>query len=345
MPMTDLYRALSAADPNKANRVLTVTSGAAFGAKAFFSGGELVWESGEGFFSAHKNDLPVLPEIGSCLVAGQTIFCDSLQRDRKIVVCGGGHVGTAVLRLCVLLGYPVTLLEDRPEFAETARAEGAERVICAPFEEGLAQIEGDTDTFFVITTRGHQFDKTCLNAIALKKHAYIGLLGSRRRVAGLKQTLIAEGAPKDVIESVHSPIGLAIGAETPAEIAVSVLAEIIQVKSAMAVNSYPRELMHAIVNYHGGLSSGRMALSTIIRSEGSSPRGAGTKMLVREDGSTVGSVGGGRVEAEILAAARDLIAANDFHPRFIHVDMTKAVGPDSALLCGGEADLIVERIQ
>ena len=89
-------------------------------------------------------------------------------------------------------------------------------MICEPFARGLEKVKGDADTFFIIVTRGHQYDKECLNAISRKPHAYIGMIGSRRRVAMVKESLIGEyGCDPSVIDSVYTPIGLKIGAETP----------------------------------------------------------------------------------------------------------------------------------
>ena len=106
-----------------------------------------------------------------------------------------------------MIGCPVTVLEDRPQFAEHARQAGATKVICDSFENGLAQIPGDTDTFFIIVTRGHRSDQLCLKLISQKDHAYIGMMGSRTRVAKVKESLMADGVDEDILDSLHAPIG------------------------------------------------------------------------------------------------------------------------------------------
>ena len=98
-------------------------------------------------------------------------------------------------------------------------------MICAPFEEALDKIPGSTDTYFVILTRGHRYDQICLEKIAAKEHAYIGMIGSRRRTALVKQCLVEKGVDKKVLDAVYTPIGLDIGAQTPAEIGVAIIGE------------------------------------------------------------------------------------------------------------------------
>ena len=117
------------------------------------------------------------------------IFRERIGRIPRLVICGGGHVSAAVTKLGKMLGFEVTVLEDRPKFADHVRKAGADNVICAPFKEGLAKIGGDSDTWFVIVTRGHRYDAECLEIIVEKQNAYIGMMGSKRRVAIVKDQL------------------------------------------------------------------------------------------------------------------------------------------------------------
>lgn len=93
------------------------------------------------------------------------IFRERIGRIPRLVICGGGHVSAAATKLGKMLGFEVTVLEDRPKFADHVRKAGADNVICAPFKEGLAKIGGDSDTWFVIVTRGHRYDAECLEII------------------------------------------------------------------------------------------------------------------------------------------------------------------------------------
>lgn len=344
MAMIDLFRVLNGFDTGRSAFILTVIEGHAFGAKCFFSDDKLIWETDDGFFSAHADAIRGIVRTGIWEIDGQQIFCDQPGNERNIVICGGGHVGIAVLKQCRLLGYPVTLVEDRPEFAQNAREAGADMVICEPFGQALTKINGSSHTFFIIATRGHQYDKTCLQAVSQKKHAYIGLLGSRNRVAALKQTLIDEGASEDAISRVYAPIGLAIGAETPAEIAVSIMAEIIQIGNRLGSETYPRELLRGIIDFHGNVSDKRMAMATVIRCKGPSPRGIASKMLICEDGGSIGSIGGGIIESEVLKAAHEFLISRCSRPMIVHVDLSQPCSSEKTVFCGGTADVLLEVI-
>ena len=129
-----------------------------------------------------------------------------------------------VIKIGIMMGWEVTVLEDRPKFADNARRAGASHVICEPFEEGLDKVPGSSDTYFVIVTRGHRYDQVCLEKIAEKEHAYIGMIGSRRRTTLVKKLLEEQGTDKAVLDAVYTPIGLDIGAETPEEIGVAIMA-------------------------------------------------------------------------------------------------------------------------
>ena len=132
------------------------------------------------------------------------------------MICGAGHVSIPVIKMAVMMDCEVIVLEDRPMYADHARMAGASQVICEPFEEALDKIQGSADTYFVILTRGHRYDQICLEKIAAKEHAYIGMIGSRRRTALVKQSLAEKGVDQEVLDAVYTPIGLDIGAQTPA---------------------------------------------------------------------------------------------------------------------------------
>lgn len=148
--MTDLYRLLSEVNPNTLNAVLTVIEGPDFGDKCLLSAGVLKWESREdGFFARHPDIMNHVDKSGTLQIGGQRVFCEVLGREKKFVICGGGHISIPLIRMGRMLGCPVTVLEDRPGFAANARCAGATTVICDSFEKRLAGIEGDSDTFIV----------------------------------------------------------------------------------------------------------------------------------------------------------------------------------------------------
>lgn len=157
------------------------------------------------------------------------VTCEPILPRPRLVILGGGHVGQALAEQAHLVEMSVVVVDDRPDFANDHLYPQGVRVICGDFLQVTEQLELAENDYLVIVTRGHQYDRSCLTQIAGRKLAYVGMIGSRRRVAGLFQELEKEGIDLGWLEQVHSPIGLDIGAETPQEIGVSILAELIQV--------------------------------------------------------------------------------------------------------------------
>lgn len=346
MGMLELYQLLSSVDPDARNAVLTVIEGEDFGDKCLLASGELRWErDAGGFFSRRLDRVRDIAQGGTVEIEGRRVFCELLGREKQLVVCGGGHVSIPLVKIGLMLGYPVTVLEDRPEFAENARRAGATRVIYAPYPEGLAQLPGDVDTFFVIVTRGHSCDVQCLDAISRKPHAYIGMIGSRRRVALVRDYLIGErGCDPEVIGAVHMPIGLDIGAETPAEIAVAIMAQIIQVKSRGGRNAaWPRELLRAILDPEARKTP--RALATVVDSRGSAPRTSGARMLVWPDGRILGTVGGGMMENAVIQSARASLREGRTAPRLYKASLNAEIAAREGMACGGEVTVLIETVE
>ena len=270
------------------------------------------------------------------------IYRERIGRTPKMIICGAGHVSIPIIRMGKMLGFTVTVIEDRPKFADHARASGADQVLCEPFADGLSKIRGDSDSWFIIVTRGHRYDTECLEAILQKPYAYVGMMGSRRRVAIVKDQLEAKGVCREVLDGVHTPIGLKIGAETPEEIAVSVMAEIIQVKNAgSAKGGYSPELLDAVLDPD---DSREKVLATIISRKGSAPRSVGTKMLIRADGTTVDTIGGGCIESEVIQKALLMMRAENEGFRLCTVDMTADAAEDEGMVCGGVVEVMLEKV-
>ena len=158
-----------------------------------------------------------------------------------LVVAGGGHVSQAIARQAHLLEFDVTILEDRPEFANPERFGGA-RVLAGYIPDTLASLDYGWNSFIVVATRGHKLDGDCILAAVKTRAPYIGLLGSRRKSVLIAEMLREEGVPQERIDAIRTPVGLDLGGRTPAEIALSVLAEITQIryKSQPAVARHGR---------------------------------------------------------------------------------------------------------
>ena len=148
----------------------------------------------------------------------------------RLILCGGGHVSLEVAHIAQRLEFELAVIDDRPEFASPERFPMAARVVCAPFLKALDALGSRESDYYVILTRGHAHDRDCLEHVLRGKYAYAGMIGSRTKVAAVKAALEAAGIAREILDGVHSPIGLSIGAQTPAEIAVSIAAELVPEK-------------------------------------------------------------------------------------------------------------------
>lgn len=150
----------------------------------------------------------------------------------RLVVFGGGHVGGAIARAAHVAGWRVTVVDDRAEFADRARHPTAERLVTCDWHDVGTTLDLDSATYAVVATRGHQHDALIMDQIARADLRYLGMLGSRRKVALTWELLVGWGVPPERLAGVHAPVGMPIGADTPEEIAVSVVAEMIGVRRA-----------------------------------------------------------------------------------------------------------------
>ena len=157
------------------------------------------------------------------------VHIDPLQPDPHLYIIGAGHVGLHLARAAADAGFRLHVVDDREKFANPERFPTAE-VIVHSIPDWLHQASIPAAAFVVVVTRGHQHDLDAMRALAARDLRYIGLIGSRAKIARIYDALAAEGMPAECLERVHAPIGLDIGAVTPAEIAVSILAELIAVR-------------------------------------------------------------------------------------------------------------------
>lgn len=157
------------------------------------------------------------------------IYAEPLVRAGRVYVFGGGHVGQALVPVLASVGFRVTLYDNRPELADKAHFPQAEEIVCGPYDAiTVKPMEND---YVVIMTPGHQGDFALLSQVLRRKTRYVGCIGSRHKIVRTQQLLREAGITEEAIASVHSPIGLPILAETPAEIAVSIAAEMIQCRA------------------------------------------------------------------------------------------------------------------
>lgn len=145
-------------------------------------------------------------------------------------VFGAGHVGLAVCQIAPAAGFRVVVVDDRPEFANRRRFPNAESVLVREFESVVDTLPVDEASYLVVMTRGHSYDRVVVSQALRTPAAYIGMIGSRRKVAHTLDALRAEGHSREALDRIHAPIGLDIGGDTPGEIAISVVGEMIKVR-------------------------------------------------------------------------------------------------------------------
>jgi xanthine dehydrogenase accessory factor len=202
---------------------------------------EVTWHPEEEATSEHWSEpLVDLATAQGCLADGLTrlvagegldVLVEPVLPPPRLVIAGGGHVGRALAAQAVLVGFEVTVIDDRPEFADPSGLPDGVHTQCGDIAAALAESPADVDTYVVIVTRGHGHDAEALQACLHRPFAYVGMIGSRRKVALIRESFLASGlATAEELDAVHAPIGLDIGAETVPEIAASIVAELIAVR-------------------------------------------------------------------------------------------------------------------
>ena len=172
-----------------------------------------------------------LAEDSGLICGGQMeVYIEPLEPAPALYLIGGGHVSYHLARAAHTVGFKLHIIDDREKFANAERFPEAEEIVVDAIPEWLSQADLPAHAFAVILTRGHRHDLEALRALAPKPLRYLGLIGSRAKVARIYEALEADGVPPEQCRRVHAPVGLDLGAVTPQEIAVSILAEMIGVK-------------------------------------------------------------------------------------------------------------------
>jgi xanthine dehydrogenase accessory factor len=279
---------------------------------------------------------------------GASVLIEPYFPEPHLIVLGGGHIAKPLVEFGAKVGFLVTVVDDRPMFAYKGRFPDAEKVICDNFNHCFTGLNLNEASFVVIVTRGHRHDLVCLKQALNYKTAYTGMIGSKRRVKIVKEQLLTEGYPEELINKVHAPIGLEIGAVTPEEIAISIIAQVISYKRLVRTSTddtasgkvnWP-ELDRSVLEELCKETGDPKALITIIETTGSVPRKAGAKMLVWPYGMTMGSIGGGCAEGEVINTAWQIIGNGGFK---IHdIDLTGQIAEEEGMVCGGIMRVLIE---
>ena len=278
---------------------------------------------------------------------GKTLYTDSeapleeyrtefIKTEPHIVVFGAGHVSKALYDMARLLSMSVTVIDERPETANKNRFPEAE-VICRPYEEFFSSDHPFFRPYYVIMTHGHSYDGRALEWVLRRPAAYIGMIGSRGKVAATYQKMLDKGYSQSELDFVHSPIGLKIGAVTPEEIAVSILSEIISVfRSVKTAFTLSPGYVSSVIGKKG-------VCARIIEKRGSAPRAIGSELFYAADEDRFyGTVGGGAVEKATEDKCREMW--NDRKKtEIVHYNLS-AKG-DLSMICGGDVDMLFSIVE
>lgn len=266
-------------------------------------------------------------------VGDTDIFIEIYLRNPRLVILGAGHVSQPVAHIGKMLGFHVTVMDDRKDFLTRERFPDADELVIGSFEEFSEKIPLYENAYYVVITRGHKGDTICARQILKRPYAYFGMIGSKNKVRLTREKLLQEGFTEEKLNTVYSPIGLPIGGQLPEEIAISILAQIVQVKNKNYAAFTDEKVGEAVCKGRSGV------MATIIKKSGSSPRGVGSKMLIVQDGKCYGSIGGGSVEYQ---AVKDALKVDSMQIRNYNLSIND--DKNLGMICGGRVEILFERI-
>ena len=169
-------------------------------------------------------------EVGMICGGELEVFIEPILTAPVLYIFGGGHISLPLAKMARMAGFNIAVIDDRPEFANAERFPEVDTTLAGDFIESFSKVNIDKSSYIVIVTRGHQHDEVVLEWALGTPAKYIGMIGSKTKVKTIYSHLLAKGISQEQLDGVHSPIGLEIEAQTPEEIAVSILAEIIKVR-------------------------------------------------------------------------------------------------------------------
>jgi xanthine dehydrogenase accessory factor len=169
-------------------------------------------------------------ELGMICGGDTEVFIEPVIAAPRLFIFGGGHIGIPLSKMASLADFKVVVLDDRPEYATTARFPEATDVIVSDFKSSFEKLKVSPGSFIVIVTHGHKGDESVLEGALKTPAKYIGMIGSRSKNEAVFGHLLTKGFTQSDLDRVHAPVGLRIRAQTPEEIAVSILAEMILVR-------------------------------------------------------------------------------------------------------------------
>jgi xanthine dehydrogenase accessory factor len=169
---------------------------------------------------------------------GARLFVDPIVGAQRLIIVGAGHIAIPLSTLGAMLGFHVTVIDDRASFANRERFPAADEIIVKPFKAAIESLALDGHCYLISVTRGHAFDEEAVRAALMQPCGFVGMIGSRRRVKATLERIGETGVPAERLNDVHAPLGVAIGGETPEEIAISIIAEIIRERRTQARDEF-----------------------------------------------------------------------------------------------------------
>lgn len=283
---------------------------------ALYQNGELIYKDGEGDWEN--------PDL-----------VETIKPEPHLVIFGGGHVSKAIADIAAILQMKVTVIDERPETINRERFTHGEELILEPYDSFFSKDHDFFRPYYIIVTHGHAYDRASLEWCLKRNYTYLGMIGSKGKVAATFSALKDKGVSPSDLEKVHAPIGLSIGAVTPEEIAISILSEIISVfrDTKYSVTLDPIYLKRAMKDK--GVSA------RIVEKSGSAPRAVGSEIFISESGEVYGTVGGGKIEKVTIEESEKMLR-NGERSKVIHYNLSSK--SDLNMICGGDVTMLFTRV-
>ena len=272
-------------------------------------------------------------------------YLRSFHPPERLILLGCGNIGQELCRYAADLGFTVTAVDERPAFANRTLMPDAAEILCSDFPDAIRRLQITERDYVCVITRGHRFDADCLREILPGAYPrYLGMIGSKRRVALLMKQLESEGFGPDALKRIHAPIGISINALTVKEIAISIVAELIQCRRAgldrrsketrLTAEDIDLRLLEFLT-----CDDVPKALLLVYETSGSTPVKSGAMMAVDKVGRTVGTIGGGCGEGAVLKDAYRIIGSGT--QCTVTVDMSNDIAEAEGMVCGGEMKVLI----
>lgn len=274
-----------------------------------------------------------------------TTYTRIFRPKERLILLGGGHIAQPLCTIAAMLGFAVTVVDDRPLFANHPRFPEAEHIVCDAFPHAIETLNIHAGDFVAVMTRGHRYDADCLRTVlAGVMPQYLGLLGSRRRTIALLNLLEQEGFKRTRLDTIHTSIGLDIGALSIQEIAVSIAAQLVQFRRQglnrrsksciLTEETFSEKVVADIVECQTP-----KALLLVYETSGSTPVKSGAFMTVDQNFQIKGTIGGGCSESAVLRDAFYLIGTGK--RQSVTINMNHDVAAEEGMVCGGQMKVLL----